>query len=85
MKAEDSREADAGADEVVRNTATAAPSAEAEPTTRQRTKAESKQEGGLMEVVCERGNLISAVIARRRAPWQSMAMHHDCHWRHPQS
>ena len=28
------------------------------------------------------GNKLShAVIARRAAPWQSMVMHHDCHWR----
>ena len=60
MKAEDSREADARLEDAVRNTAGAGLSAEAEPTTRSRTKAELKQASGLMDAVVERGNLMLA-------------------------
>jgi group II intron reverse transcriptase/maturase len=57
MKAEDSRKADANTEAAARNAAGAGTRAEAEPTTRKRTKAEKEQEDGLMEAVCERGNL----------------------------
>jgi RNA-directed DNA polymerase len=60
MKAEDSRKANARPEEAVRNTAGAGLCAEAGPTTRLRTKAEWEQESGLMEAVCERGNLTLA-------------------------
>jgi len=54
MKAEDSRPVDAGEAESGRNPEGALPGAEGNATTRRRTKAEL---GGLMEAVCERGNL----------------------------
>lgn len=54
MKAEDSRPVNARVEEVGRNPAGATPGAETDATTRSWTKAESS---GLMEVVCERGNL----------------------------
>ena len=54
MKAEDSRSVDANAEEPGRNLGRAVCGAEAAATTRLRTKAESS---GLMEAVCERGNL----------------------------
>ena len=54
MKAEDSRQADAGTEEPGRNPGRAVRGAEASATTCLRTKAESS---GLMEAVCERGNL----------------------------
>jgi len=57
MKAEDSRKADANPEAATRNAAGAGIRAEAEPTTRKRTKAELEREGGLMEAVCERDNL----------------------------
>jgi hypothetical protein len=60
MKVDDLREANARLEDAVRNTVGAGLSAEADPTTRKRTKAECKQEGGLMDVVCERGNLKNA-------------------------
>jgi group II intron reverse transcriptase/maturase len=59
-KAEDSRKADAKLDTVARNVAVAGIRAEAEPTTRRRTKAEWVRAGGLMEAVVERGNLMRA-------------------------
>ncbi len=60
MKAEDSRKADADLETAARNVAGAGIRAEAEPTTRRRTKAEWKRESGLMEAVVERGNLMLA-------------------------
>ena len=59
-KAEDSRKADANLDAVARNVAGAGIRAEAEPTTRRRTKAEKERQGELMEAVVERGNLMLA-------------------------
>ncbi len=54
MKADDSRQVDTGTEEPGRNPGGAACGAEAAATTRARAKAESS---GLMEAVCERGNL----------------------------
>ncbi len=60
MKAEDSRKANARLDDAVRNTTGSGLCAEAAPTTRERTKAEWAHESGLMDAVCERGNLMLA-------------------------
>lgn len=60
MKAEDSRKADANTEAAARNAAGTGIRTEAAPTTRKRTKAEWEQEGGLMEAVVERGNLMLA-------------------------
>lgn len=60
MKAEDSRQADTGEEESGRNPEGALHGAEADVTTRPRTKAEWKQESRLMDVMCERGNLMLA-------------------------
>jgi len=57
MKAGDSRQADTDEEVTVRNAGMASSGAETDVTTRVRTKAELKQESGLMEAVCERGNL----------------------------
>jgi len=57
MKAEDSRRVDAGGEELGPNPGGALSGAETDATTRKRTKAESS---GLMEAVCERGNLMLA-------------------------
>ena len=57
MKAEDSRQADTGEEESGQNPEGALHGAEADVTTRPRTKAEWERESGLMDVVCERGNL----------------------------
>ena len=57
MKAEETRQVTTQAEEMARNAGKAARGAEAEVTTHQRTKAELTQRGGLMEAVCERGNL----------------------------
>jgi RNA-directed DNA polymerase len=57
MKAEGSRRLNARAEELARNADEAGAGAEAEVTTRMRTKAEQARESGLMEAVCERGNL----------------------------
>ena len=57
MKAADSRQVNTGEEESGRNSEGALHGAETGVTTRLRTKAEKAQEGGLMEVVCERGNL----------------------------
>lgn len=57
MKADDSRQVNTGEEESGRNSEGNLHGAEAGVTTRLRTKAEKEQEGGLMEVVCERGNL----------------------------
>lgn len=57
MKAEDSRQADTRTEALARNADGAVLGAEADVTTRLRTKAELKQESGLMEAVCERDNL----------------------------
>ena len=54
MKAEDSPQVDTNAEELGRNPGGTAPGAEADVTTRRRTKAESS---GLMGLVCERENL----------------------------
>src|SRR5450759_141366 len=57
MPADDSRQADTNVEEPGRNLGGAASGAEADVTTRRRTKAESS---GLMEVVYERDNLMLA-------------------------
>ena len=57
MKAEDSRQADTGGEESGRKPEAALRGAETEVTTRLRTKAELARESGLMDAVCERGNL----------------------------
>ena len=57
MKAEDSRQANAGEEESGQNSEGALHGAEADMTTRKRTKAEWAQESGLMDAVSERGNL----------------------------
>ena len=57
MKAADSRQVNTGEEESGRNSEGNLHGAETGVTTRLRTKAEKAQEGGLMEVVCERGNL----------------------------
>ena len=57
MKAEDSRAVDTSGEEPGRNLGGAAFGAETDATTRKRTKAESS---GLMDVVCERDNLMLA-------------------------
>lgn len=60
MQAEDSRQADTGEEESGRNSESAVPGAETDVTTRPRTKAGLEQESGLMDAVCERGNLMLA-------------------------
>ena len=57
MKAEDSRQVNAGEAKSGRSSEEALRGAEAEATTRRQAKAELKRESGLMEAVCERGNL----------------------------
>jgi hypothetical protein len=57
MKAEDSRLVNTRSAESARNADGTGPGAEADVTTRLRTKAELKQASGPMEAVCERGNL----------------------------
>ena len=59
MKTEDSRQANTRKDELARNADGAGLGVETEVTTRLRTKAELKG-NGLMEAVCERGNLMLA-------------------------
>jgi len=60
MKAEDSRQADTGEEESARNAEGTLRGAEADVTTRPRAKAELERESGLMETMCERGNLMLA-------------------------
>jgi RNA-directed DNA polymerase len=60
MKAEDSRQVNTGKEESGRNSERALSGAEAGVTTRLRTKAELERESGLMDAVCERGNLLLA-------------------------
>ncbi len=57
MKAEDSRQVDAGKEDSGQNSEGALHGAETDMTTRKRTKAEWERESGLMDAVCERGNL----------------------------
>jgi RNA-directed DNA polymerase len=57
MKAEDSRQADTGEEESGQNSEGASHGAEADVTPRPRTKAEWARTSGLMDAVCERGNL----------------------------
>jgi group II intron reverse transcriptase/maturase len=57
MKAEETQQATAQAEEPARNADGAALGVETGVTTRLRTKAEWERESGLMDVVCERGNL----------------------------
>ena len=57
MKAEQTRQVTTQAEGLTRIVDGAALGAEADVTTRLRTKAESKRESGLMDAVCERGNL----------------------------
>ena len=60
MKAEESRQATTPTEEPTQNAGGTAVGAESDMTTRWRTKAELKGEGGLMEVAVERGNLMLA-------------------------
>lgn len=60
MKADDSRQVNTGDEESGQNSEGALHGAEADVTTRLRTKAEWARESGLMDVVCERGNLMLA-------------------------
>lgn len=60
MKADDSRQVNAGNEELGQNPEGALRGAEADVTTRKQTKAEKAQEGALMDAVCERGNLMLA-------------------------
>src|SRR3972149_1730059 len=60
MKAEDSRQANTRTEELARNADDTGVGAEADVTTRLRTKAEWEQRSGLMDAVCERGNLTRA-------------------------
>ena len=57
MKADETREVTARAEELARNADGAALGAEADGTTRLRTKAELERDSESMEAVCERGNL----------------------------
>jgi len=57
MKAEETRQVTTQAEASARNAGGAAMGAEADVTTHQRTKAELEQASGLMDAVCERGNL----------------------------
>jgi len=60
MKAEDSRQADTDEEALARHAGMYSSGAETDLTTRLRTKAEWAQESGLMDIVCERGNLMLA-------------------------
>lgn len=60
MKAEETRQVTTLTEELARNADGAVAGAEADVTTRLRTKAELEQGNGLMEAVCERGNLMLA-------------------------
>lgn len=60
MKVEDSRQVNTGAEESGRNAEGTVSGAEADVTTRKRTKAEWAQASGLMDAVVERGNLMLA-------------------------
>jgi RNA-directed DNA polymerase len=60
MKAEETRQVTTQTEELARNADGAAVGAEANVTTRLRTKAEWEQGSGLREAVCERGNLTLA-------------------------
>ena len=60
MKTEDAWQANTRTEESVRNADGAGLGVETDMTTRLRTKAELEQESGLMEAVCERGNLMLA-------------------------
>ncbi len=60
MKAETVRQATTQAEEKVRNAGRYAVGADTDVTTRKRTKAEWAQASGLMDAVCERGNLMLA-------------------------
>ena len=57
MKAEETRQVTTQAEELAQNAGGAALGAETDVTTRLRTKAELEQASGLMDAVCERGNL----------------------------
>ena len=60
MKAEETRNVTTLTEELARNADSAAPGAEIDVTTRRRTKAELERESGLMDAVCEHGNLMLA-------------------------
>lgn len=60
MKAEETRQVTTLTEELARNAGGAVAGAEADGTTRRRTNAELERGSGLMEAVCERGNLILA-------------------------
>jgi RNA-directed DNA polymerase len=57
MKAEETRQVTTLTEELARNADGTVPGAETDVTTRLRTKAELERESGLMDAVCERGNL----------------------------
>jgi hypothetical protein len=61
MKAEETRQVTTLTEELARNAGGAVVGAEADVTTRRRTKAELERQSGLMEAVCERGNLMLTV------------------------
>src|SRR3990172_5454822 len=60
MKTEDSGQANTGTEESARNADGAGLGVETDVTTRLRTKAELERQSGLMDAVCERGNLMLA-------------------------
>ena len=60
MKAEETRKVTTQTEELARNADSADLGAEIDVTTRRRTKAEWERQSGLMDVVCERGNLMLA-------------------------
>jgi RNA-directed DNA polymerase len=60
MKAEETRQVTTRTEELARNAGGAVAGAETDVTTRLRTKAELERESGLMDAVCERGNLMLA-------------------------
>src|SRR3990172_6025876 len=60
MKTEDSGQANTGTEESARNADDTGVGAETDVTTRLRTKAELERGSGLMDAVCERGNLMLA-------------------------
>ena len=57
MKAEETRKVTTQTEELARNADRAVLGAEIDVTTRRRTKAEWERQSGLMDAVCERGNL----------------------------
>lgn len=76
MKTEDSRQANTRTEGVARNADGAGLGVETGVTTRLRTKAELEQESGLMEAVCERGNLMLAYQRGARTKRRSRSRWH---------